>query len=75
MDTISRLSARIDAGEVSAVALLDESLARIDRLDGDLRAFITVLRASARRDRKHSANRCGSRRHDNDQPVIGLAHG
>lgn len=63
MDTISRLSARLDAGEVSAVALLDESLARIDGLDGDMRAFIAVLRASARREAEaaHERARAGKR--------------
>jgi aspartyl-tRNA(Asn)/glutamyl-tRNA(Gln) amidotransferase subunit A len=35
---------------VSPVALLDTYLARIDRLDPDLRAYITVCREEARRD-------------------------
>jgi Asp-tRNA(Asn)/Glu-tRNA(Gln) amidotransferase A subunit family amidase len=48
MDTISSLSDLLDAGEVSATALLEESLSRIDDLDGEIRAFITVLRDGAR---------------------------
>ncbi|HVQ78220.1 MAG TPA: amidase [Candidatus Binatia bacterium] len=46
----TELAALVRAGQLSPVALLDTYLARIDHLDADLRAYITVCRAEARRD-------------------------
>ncbi|MGB3832696.1 MAG: amidase [Mesorhizobium sp.] len=48
LDTISQLSARLGANEVSPVELLEESLGAIARLDSETHAFITVLEPSAR---------------------------
>lgn len=48
MNTISELSARLDAAEISAEELLDASLDSIARQDADIRAFITVMEDSAR---------------------------
>jgi aspartyl-tRNA(Asn)/glutamyl-tRNA(Gln) amidotransferase subunit A len=45
--TIESLAAAIRAGKVSPVEATQECLARIERLDGRLRAFITVDRARA----------------------------
>lgn len=45
--TIERLAAAIRAGKVSPVETTQECLARIERLDGRLRAFITLDRARA----------------------------
>ncbi|WP_242225174.1 amidase [Shinella zoogloeoides] len=49
MDTISTLSARLDSRDVTAGALLDASLDIIARQDGDIRAFISIMEESARR--------------------------
>ncbi len=57
MGAISDLSARLDAREVSAVELLEESLDRISSRDGDIRAFITVMEDSARRDARAAEQR------------------
>lgn len=46
----AELAALIRAGQLSPVELLEAYLDRIDRLDGDLRAYITVCREQARRD-------------------------
>ena len=45
--TISRAAAALRAGETSAVGLTRLCLARIERLDGLLNAFITVTAAAA----------------------------
>jgi len=45
--TIEGLAAAIRAGEVSPVEATQDCLARIERLDGGLRAFITLDRAGA----------------------------
>jgi len=49
LDTISTLSARLDSRDVTAGALLDASLDIIARQDGDIRAFISIMEESARR--------------------------
>ena len=46
--TIAQLAEALRAGEFSAVELTDHFLARIERLGGDLNAFITVTADSAR---------------------------
>jgi aspartyl-tRNA(Asn)/glutamyl-tRNA(Gln) amidotransferase subunit A len=48
-------AALIRAGHVSPVSLLECYLERIDRLDGDLRGYITVCRDEARRDARAAA--------------------
>jgi aspartyl-tRNA(Asn)/glutamyl-tRNA(Gln) amidotransferase subunit A len=45
--TVESVAARIRAGELSPVEATQECLARIERLDGGLRAFITVDHAGA----------------------------
>ena len=45
--TLSELSALLEAGEVSSVELTRHFLDRIERLDGDCNAFITVCAESA----------------------------
>lgn len=54
--TISQAAAAIRAGEISAVELTRSSLARIERLDGLLNAFITVT-ADAALDQAGQADR------------------
>ena len=46
--TIAQLAKALRAGKFSALELADHFLARIERLDGDLNAFITVTADSAR---------------------------
>jgi len=46
--TLVELSAAIAAGRVSPVDVMDDCLARIDRLDPKLQAFISIDRAAAR---------------------------
>jgi amidase len=46
--TLSELSARLRSRELSPVEVTDLLLERIERLDGELRSFVTVLAESAR---------------------------
>jgi aspartyl-tRNA(Asn)/glutamyl-tRNA(Gln) amidotransferase subunit A len=46
--TGTELSAKLRAGEVSASEILDASLARIDAVEGDVRAFLTLTPELAR---------------------------
>ncbi|HVR62302.1 MAG TPA: amidase [Polyangia bacterium] len=48
--SIAALGARLRKREISPVEVVDASLARIERLNGRLNAFITVLAEPARRD-------------------------
>ncbi|MCZ6887785.1 MAG: amidase [Gammaproteobacteria bacterium] len=41
--TLSDLCRRLKSGELSAVTVTEQMLARVDELDGELRAFVTVL--------------------------------
>ena len=50
--TVAELAARIRARTLSPVELTDSYLARIDKLDPKLHAFITVMRDDARREAK-----------------------
>ena len=46
--SIAELAPRVAAGEISPVALAEAALARIERLDGTLNAFVTVTAEAAR---------------------------
>lgn len=60
---------RLRAGSVTAGALLEACLARIDALDGDLNAFRTVFREQARAEAAAAdRERTGGR----DRPLLGL---
>src|SRR5213080_3869678 len=52
---IAQLNARLRAGEVSPVEIVNACLARIDTLNRRLNAFITVLGDQAREDAKRAA--------------------
>lgn len=50
--SIDEVSAALSAGAVSSLELLDQLLQRIDRLDGELQSFSTVMAETARAEAK-----------------------
>ena len=58
-DDLARLTIReaatlLQKREISAVELVDATLSRVDRLQPELKAFITVMHEAARRDAKRA---------------------
>ena len=68
--SISESSRLIQAGEVSPVDLVEECLERIERLDDDLRAFITVTGDSALAEAKRAED--AAARGDRKGPLHGI---
>ncbi|MEX2447052.1 MAG: amidase [Dehalococcoidia bacterium] len=60
--TIADASARIDAGELSPVALTEAAFARIDATDATLNAFVRLMRGSALAEAEAAEQRARTRR-------------
>lgn len=70
--TISEALARLDAGEMSARALTEAYLAQIDRLEPQIKAFITVTRERALADADAADAQRAEGLTSVDKPLLGI---
>ena len=71
--TVAEASARIDAGTLLPSALLEAALARIDATDGAVRAYVRLMRDSARAEARAADDRARARQRRG--PLDGIAVG
>jgi aspartyl-tRNA(Asn)/glutamyl-tRNA(Gln) amidotransferase subunit A len=71
--TVAELGARIRARTLSPVELTDSYLARIDKLDAKLRAYVTVMRDEARREAKAAEQEIAAGKYRG--PLHGIPYG
>ena len=70
--TITGLAGRLASGEVSATDALEACLAQVDRVDGEVKAFLSMDREDARRQAREADVELAAGRGGGTRPLLGV---
>ena len=70
--TITGLAGRLASGEVSATGALEACLAQVDRVDGEVKAFLSIDREDARRQAREADVELAAGRGGGTRPLLGV---